>query len=196
MSKAKGIYCLEIGEWFGHMRHKHSVEPALELLSRSPDTIPYIHRDIATESELRFYLSRWVQGQQKGYPLLYLAFHGSPGVIELKKENGRTVEFPIEDLFTLLEGKCRGRIIHFGGCCVIDIHGHTANRYLRQSGAIALTGFSNEVDWTESACFEMLFFNEMQKHRLTAKGMAALGERMKANASGLVKELGFKMRIA
>lgn len=196
MTSVKGLYCLEVGEWFGQMRHKHSVEPALELLARSPNKIRYLHRGIATESEFRFYLNKWVQEQQNGYPLLYLAFHGSRGVIDLKKENGRSVEFPIADLFQLLEGKCRGRIIHFGGCGVIDIHGHTANRYLRQSGALALTGYADEFDWTLSAYFEMLFFNELQNHRMTQKGMINLRDELKKTAVGLVKKLGFRMRIA
>ncbi|MBL9153757.1 MAG: hypothetical protein JNK37_14785 [Verrucomicrobiales bacterium] len=196
MKKPKGVYCLEIGEWFGPMRHNHSVEPALELLARSPGKVPYLHRDIATESEFRFYLSKWTQSQQKGYPLLYLAFHGSPGAIELRKENGRGLSFPIEELFSAVEGGCDRKIIHFGACSTIKIHSRIASRYLRQSGALAITGFSEAVDWTEAACFEMLFFNALQRCHMTPKGMIKLREELKDLAGGLMKHLGFTMRIA
>jgi hypothetical protein len=79
----KGIYCLEVGEWFGGMKKKTSVEPILQLLHDSPLAVPYIHRDIATEVEFRYYLRKWTQSKQKEYPILYLAFHGNPGCIYL-----------------------------------------------------------------------------------------------------------------
>jgi len=54
----KGIYCLEVGEWFDSLKEKTSVEPVLTLLHDSLLSVPYIHRDIATEAELHYYLRK------------------------------------------------------------------------------------------------------------------------------------------
>lgn len=191
----KGVYCLEIGEWFGSMKKRHSVEPILQLLQQSPLQVPYIHRDIATEPELRFYMRKWAQGRHRDYPILYLAFHGSPGCIHLSKENGRALEVSTEDLFQLLSTRCQRRVIHFGACSVLNIHGHTANRYLRESGAVAISGYGVDVDWVNSSIFELLYLTELQRNAFTPAGLRAVRSRVARAAARLGKSLQFKIRI-
>lgn len=195
MKSPKGIYCLEIGEWTSSLKEKTSVEPMLELLRQSPLRVPFIHRDIATEGELRFYLSKWVQGRHRAYPILYLAFHGSPGCIHLNMENGRPTTLSTDDLFCHLEGKCKGRIVHFGACSVLDVHGKTMNRYLAQSGATAISGFKSDIDWTQSAFLELLFLSELQHNQFVRSGIRAVERRVHATASKLGKSLRFRICI-
>jgi len=90
MGKGKGIYCLEIGEWFGTLKKKIAVEPLLELLKESPLEVPYIHGDVSTYDELCYYLRKWIQIKYDDYPILYLAFHGVPGGITISSESGRS----------------------------------------------------------------------------------------------------------
>jgi hypothetical protein len=193
--RRKGIYCLEVGEWFDNMKARTSVEPVLQLLRDSPSRVPYIHRDIATETELRFYLLKWLQGKHRDYPILYLGFHGSPGRIHLRKENGRTTEMDTDDLFAMLTGRCHRRLIHFGSCSVLDLHGHTVNRYLRDSGAIAISGFKHDVDWLESSIFELLYLGELQENEFTRSGVAAVNRRIRTKAAGFCQRLGFSVKI-
>jgi hypothetical protein len=192
---SKGVYCLEIGEWFGSMKKRHSVEPILQLLHQSPLQVPYIHRDIATEPELRFYLRKWIQCRHRGYPILYLAFHGSAGCIHLSKENGRSVQVNTDDIFGLLSDSCRGRIIHFGACSVLNIHGNTVNRYLRLSGAAAISGYGADVDWVNSTLFDLLYLSELQANQFTRPGLRAVRNRVALTASRLGKSLMFNIRI-
>jgi len=191
----KGIYCLETGEWFNSLKEKNSMEPVLTLLHDSPLSVPYIHRDIATEAELRYYLRKWTQSQHKGYPILYLAFHGDPGCIHLRKETGQPTTINTDDLFSLLKGKCHKRIIHFGACSVLDIHGHKVNRYLRESHAAAISGYAYEVDWVASSAFEMIYLAELQENQFTKPGMRAVRGRVRKTAPHLAKALGFRMRV-
>lgn len=196
MKKAKkGIYCLEIGEWFGTMKNKNSVEPILQLLHDSPLAVPFIHRDIATDVEFRYYIRKWTQGGQKDYPILYLAFHGSPGCICLAKENGHSLDYPTDDLFALLHGKCHRRVIHFGGCSVLNMHGHKVNKYLRDSCAVAISGYENDVNWVTSSVFEMLYLAELQGNQFTRPGIKAVRNRVKKIASSLSKTLDFRIKV-
>ncbi len=195
MKKTKGIYCLEVGEWFNSLKKRSSVEPILQLLHESPLAVPYIHRDIATDTELRYYLRKWTQGRHKDYPILYLAFHGNPGCIQVRKENGKAFDYDTDDLFKLLEGKCHRRIIHFGSCSVLNIHGHTVNRYIQESGAASISGYADDVDWVTSSVFEMLYLSLLQHNQFTKPGLKAVRNKLNNMASRLCEDLKFKMRI-
>lgn len=188
----KGIYCLETGEWFTTLKCKNSVEPVLQLLQDSPLSVPYIHRDIATKEELLYYIRKWIQVKHKDYPILYLAFHGSPGYIHL---SGRSKGLSTDDLFNELTGKCHRRVIHFGSCKVLDLHGHTINKYLHHSGAAAISGFARDISWVESTIFDTLFFSELQENQFTKPGLCAVRNRLMKIASDLSKALQFKIII-
>ncbi len=145
--RPKDVYCQEIGDWYGSLKKKNSVESVLQLLHESPLEVPYIYRDIATEEDLSYYINKWTQQRFIDYPILYLACHGSPGRIHLYKANGRDKTITTDDFFELLRGNCHKRIIHFGACKVLDINGNTVNKYLRESGAVAISGYASKVDW-------------------------------------------------
>lgn len=195
MAKPKGIYCLEIGEWYDSLKHRTSVEPALQLLNGSPSKVPYIHRDIATEPELRYYLRKWWQSKHRNYPILYLAFHGEAGRILLKKENGLDSFMEIESLFELLEGRCHRRVIHFGSCSVLKLHGQKINSFLKQTGALAISGFTSNVDWIDSTVFDAIYLSELQENAFTRPGMKAVQNRLKRKAKQLWDDLGFHHKI-
>lgn len=193
--RRKGVYCLEVGEWYRTLKEKCSVEPVLELLKQSPLVVPYIHRDIATQTELLYYLKKWTQEQHRDYPILYLGFHGSPEHIHLFKENGRQEDFSTDKLFDKLKGKCHNRVIHFGACSVLKVHGHKANRYLRDSGAVAISGYGGDVPWVTSAVFEMLYLAELQANQFTKSGLLAVRNRLSKMASQSGTSLGFRMVV-
>jgi hypothetical protein len=194
MSKrTNGIYCLEIGEWFGSLKERNTVEPVLELLWQSPLKVPYIHRDIATRGELIFYLRKWTQHRHSDYPILYLAFHGSAGKIWIAKENGRKIPCSIDDVFAELKGSCHKRLIHFGACAVLGIHGNRIKRSLRQSGAVAISGYARPIGWVESTVLDQLFLSELQSNAFTRTGIQAANRRTRDAARGLYDKLEFRM---
>jgi hypothetical protein len=191
----KGIFCLEVGDWFGNLRNKLSVEPLLEFLHLSAGA-PYIHRNVMTQSELFLYLRKWVQTQHSRYPILYLAFHGEPGAIYVTRESGRKTLLDVADMLDILRGKCRRRIIHFGACGVVGIHGHTMNRYLRETGALAISGYSDpDIDWVHSSVLDLLLFDALQENALTKAGAAAVRRRVQNQSPRICKTLKFRMVI-
>ena len=112
-ARANGVFCLE-GTWERRLDDRTSVLPSLELLERIGH-IRYIHRDVGTSDELYHYLAKWAQRGYHAYSVLYFAFHGVRGGIEV----GRGV-VPLSDLAEKLEGSASGRVIHFGACSVMS----------------------------------------------------------------------------
>ncbi len=192
MKKGKGIFCLEISDWFGTMKKKNTIEPVLELLHHSPLEVPYIHRDVATKEELNFYLKKWTLAEYRSYPILFLAFHGAPGEIFLA-QNNKVIR--INELLKILKERCHRKIIHFGACSVLDLKTNVLKKLLSSFGALAISGYSAEVDWITSTVFEMLFLAELQKNAMTKAGANAVKKRIREIAPRLSKKLGFKMVV-
>jgi len=192
---SKGIFCLEIGDWYGDMKKRETIRPVLELLHYSLLKVPFIYRDVATQSELNHYLNKWTQNKYKGFPILYMAFHGSPGEILVSEESGRSVRVGFDDLLDVLEGACHGKVIHFGACDTLNAHGSVLNRYLRSFDALAISGYKRQVDWIESSVFEMLYLSELQKNAMTKAGVMAVEKRIKEVVPSLARKLGFRMVV-
>jgi hypothetical protein len=193
----KGIFCLE-GEWTGDMRRRYSVEPVLTLVDEHLTDHPnrrHVRRDVATKDELRFYLERWRQRKFRTHPILYLAFHGEPGRIllsDLRKRDSRVTLTWVEEM---LEGRCRGRILHFGACSTLDVHRSRLNTFLKKTGALAMSGYTQDVEWLRSAAFELLVLTEMQYGAPTVGGLHSIGKRILERSGGLAKEMGFFLKV-
>ena len=189
-SDRKGIFCLE-GDWWG-VKDRTSIEPTLRLLETAdPLKVPYFHHDVGTIEEFRFYLRKWTGRQFDDYPILYLAFHGEPGGIAVGEGRNKTVK--LDYLAELLEGACRGRVIHFGSCSTLDVHGHELNSFLRRTGACAVFGFRTDLDWLPSAAFDLLVLGYLQEVSFTRAGMGKFQRRLAGDAPGLQKTLEFRM---
>ncbi len=102
----------------------------------------------------------------------------------------------LRELEERLEGACKKRIIHFGSCGTLDIHGNRVRSFLQRTGALAVCGYKSEVDWMLSAAFEIILFYELQFNALTKAGMAAVRKRVRGQAHNLAKKLKFRMVIA
>lgn len=187
----KGIFCLE-GDWWG-VKDKTSVEPLLRLLETTAGLkVPYVHHDAATHEEFQHYLKKWSGRTFASHPILYLGFHGSAGGIEVGE--GRSSTISLDDLAERLAGACRRRVIHFGSCGTLGVHGRELNGFLNRTGACAVLGYrSDDVDWIKSAAFELLLIGLLQEVSFTKPGMRKLGRLLKEDAPGLRKSLDFRM---
>ena len=187
----KGIFCLE-GHWWG-VTGKTSVEPLLRFLeTHAHYRAPYRHYDVGTREELDFYLKKWRGASFNDFPILYLSFHGDAG--ELYVGEGRDKSLSLEDLADRLDGACKGRVVHLGSCGTVGVHGHRLKRFCTRTGALAVCGFRNEVDWLKSAAFEMLVLGGLQGASfLRTNSMRKFDRDLKQSAPGLYKQLGFRI---
>lgn len=165
--QTKGIFCIE-GLWDPDLRVSSSVVPMLDLLNLNA-LVSYIHMDCATHEEFEFYVGKWVQKRYDGYPILYVASHGSASGLQIGKDH-----YSIDALAELLEGKCDNRFIMFSSCSTLRIDKRALRRFLDKTGALAVCGYRVEVKWLRSTAFELLLFSEIQKNEFSGRGAEAI----------------------
>jgi len=192
----RGVFCLE-GDWWGDLKRPTTVEPMLSLL-RSVDTfrVPYIHRNVATRSEFEHLIGRWAQSRHADYPVLYLAFHGEKGALQVGDQRLKDNRVEFDWFEERLASRCRGRIIYFGSCLTLNIHGNRLNSFVERTGALAVCGYRDEVYWMRSTAFDLLFLAELQHvGRWTPAGITNVDRHLRQLCHGLYDELQFRIAV-
>lgn len=192
---AKGIFCLE-GDWSGRLDRLSTVEPILKLLRRwDPYYVPYAHRDVATREEFDLYIRKWTQRAASMFPILYLAFHGDKSTLYIGDRRRKSNNVTLAELGEMLEGRCANRIIFFGSCETLALHGLSLNAFVRRTGALAVCGYRQKVDWLDSTTFELVALGAIQLHTLTKPGIRAARRRILRSAGALARRLQFRMVV-
>ena len=195
IAKFKGVFCLETDQWFGH-KDRASVEPALQLLERYRK-VPFQHRDVATEQEFRYFLDKYLQPGYNTHPILYLGFHGGRAEdgADAFVEIGDGTQVELEQLEDWIDGRCRGRLVHFGACGVMASNGNRLNRFVRRTKAVGVCGYREDVDWLQSAAFETLAVGRLQDSAFTKSSIQKFDRDLKEMAPGLYANLGFRLVV-
>lgn len=172
-----GIFCLE-GEWDSDLRKRTSVLPVLELLERMGQ-VKSIHRDVSTTAELSHYLGKWAQQRYADYRVLYLATHGDKGLLYWCGKQATT----LEELAELLGDSAQGRYLYLGSCLTL-FDERQAKAFVEATGVAAIMGYRKEVDWLESASFEVVLLAAIANHHGRP---ATLFKRLMQRHSGIAK---------
>ncbi len=194
MASANGVFCIE-ADWFG-LAHPMSMKPVLDLLAGSDARIPFVLRDAATRAEIEFYLRRWLQARYRRYDILWMAIHTRPGELlpgDMRKPEER---LGIDALEGLLQGKCRGRILHFSGCRYFKMPPSRVARFLRTTRALCVSGFTREVPWLEATIFEAYWLTLLSYEARTRKGVREAARLMRREQGPLCARYGFVIRVA
>jgi hypothetical protein len=192
--KSKGVFCLE-GDWWNCAKRSASVEPILALLAAEPYRVPYFHLDVRVREAFDAGVQLWSQRRFCDYPILYLAFHANGQTLIVGDARHPQSGVTLDDLEELLAGKCHKRLIFMGGCLMMQAHGRRLGRFLRTTGALAICGYREVVDWLESTAFELLVLGSMQENALTISGVRAMGQRIRRDGGSLAKRLGFRLVV-
>ena len=192
-----GIYCLETDQWFG-FKDRTSIEPVLRMLELY-QKIDFRHRDVATESEFYYFLQTFLQPGFKNYPILYLGFHGygpeddQDACIELSDGTYIT----LKDLEACIDERYFGGVIHFGSCSVVDADNARLEKFVSNTGAVAVCGYRQDIEWLEAAAFEVLMLGTLfQQSGLTRESMKMFDQELEQLAPGLYKRLGFRLVVS
>jgi hypothetical protein len=194
--RTPGIFCLE-GDWWNDFNQKSTVKPILKLLSQGGNaSVPYVHRDVGTVEEFRYYCRRWAQrGVGRQYPILYLAFHGSPSSLCVGDQRKSDATVSLDELAAILGNQLHGRLVHFGACGTLRTDHRNIQRFLRSTGAIAASGFRQDVDWLYSAVFEVLLFEVFVRRHLSRTGAKAIQRELFDDHASMCRRLDFRFVI-
>lgn len=181
-----GVLCLE-GEWGNSLTDGRSVLPVLELL-QSTESANFVHRRISTTAEFCHQLEKWlvaVEGDDLGsFTTLFIAAHGNEGILCF--DEGEDSEITLDELGEFMNGGARECYVYFGSCGTMSSSDDELQKFRVRSGARAVLGYTEEVDWLTTAAFEALLINEMANSRNGAQ----LFDRLRENYGSTVEKLG------
>ncbi|GIF67708.1 hypothetical protein Ais01nite_57430 [Asanoa ishikariensis] len=182
-----GIFCVE-GQWHRSLTDKSSVLPTLDMLNRLK-RCAYIHKDVATAEELRYFLTRWTEQRYASFRVGHFAMHGEAKQLFV---NDR-IRVGLDEIAETLEGRCEGRRLYFGSCSVLRAPDAILEDFLHTTGAAMLCGYTREVDWVESAAFELVLLD----HLANGERVDAAERTMRSRRwAPLAEHLGFRIMYA
>jgi len=178
-----GVLCIE-GDWEDGLARNLSLIPVLQLV-KSQTNMPFIHRTASTRDEFRRVIEEWTKAKYSKYPILYLGFHGTPGALQIGKEN-----IPICDLHEFA-GKGKNRIIHFGACETLKAPRRELNQFMKSTRFTAICGFRMEVDWLHSSALEIIVLEELTRRKISIPSVTLAHKNIMRRCGPLARELGF-----
>ena len=178
-----GVFSLE-SEWDHNLTNKETVRPLLEVLENSAD-IKFIHRRVATKSELKYFLDLWVQRKYDDYKMLTINTHGDQKRLWLHTE-----EVTLKDLKEWIGERGQERTLYLGGCEILKGSEKDLKKFLRETKLKALIGYTRYVEWIEAAALELLIFQT-----LSYKTPGWARNYLENNYKYLVEKLGMKFII-
>lgn len=96
----------------------------------------------------------------KKYSIIYLAFHGEPNSIHLGKHGKKA---NLEEIANIINGRANGKIVHFGCCSTLDVSQWELRRFLKNTNALAVSGYKKDIDFIRSTALDLLYFQQCQK---------------------------------
>ena len=181
MAKAtySGIYCIE-GVW--PSRCETSARPVIELLGDYHE-IPTVHRVAISADQFKARLQEW-SGVEMSFAILYLWYHGWAGSISPSSYD----EVTLEDMGSILEGCCRNCLIHFGSCAMLSHDPMEVDRFLKRTGAAAVSGYRKDVGWMEPIALELLYLDCLQTTISESGNQRYIDEKIVRRVCGKLKE--------
>ncbi len=181
--KKKHIFCIE-GNWAHSLKDKTSIKSALEFLEHNID-VKTIHKNSSTLDQFQELLNTSMQRTYKQYGIIYLAFHGNPGLLNI----GKRKKITLDEIAEMLNGRAVDKIIHFGSCSTLNINGWDLRRFWKQTGALAISGYKTDIDFVPSTILDIAFFDFCQKYR----SIKSIETNFRKYYNPIAKKLGFKM---
>lgn len=183
--KVHGVYCIESDWW--QAPDVASVRPVMEMLQQwSPFHVPFVHRDVATRDEFEHYLKEWSSAKCNKFPILYIALHGTNGSVSFGDGRKPSNSVGLNEIGESLYGRCHGRVIHFGSCDTVSIHGHTLKKFLRNTGALCVSGYGDSLNWMEASALDLLWFAALQGHAMARNGVVASEKELNRSSKSLM----------
>lgn len=193
-----GVFCIET-VW--DRETNRSCRPLLEMMHGCWG-MDFVCRSAVTKDEFFRHLRTWAASPDGAYPILYLGYHGSSGEIWLDEKEESAVEnrVTVTDICDGIDYWCPDTVIHFGSCGTIDEQ--HAKDLFKQTGVSGVSGYRTDVEWIQSAAFELMYLELLQSiksqdqriTRLNRRRVMACRKMLRSKPYGPMKDhLGFDL---
>ncbi|MDP4201112.1 MAG: hypothetical protein Q8861_00330 [Bacteroidota bacterium] len=185
----KKIFCLET-EWdltkTKKMRDKTSIQPLLTFLEQT-EKIEYVFRNVASRTDLGYYLSHLKYKTYNDFQIVYFAFHGSSKAIDIPFEPNNPLTF--DELAEISNGLLHDKIVHFGSCRTLNTSDQKIREFKESTGAKLVSGYTKTIDFVRSSILDIAYFCELDR----AINLGTIENKMNKRYGELMKDLGFKI---
>ena len=191
----KRILCLET-EWGVNSSKRLHDNASVRSMFEFIESCRYLgasvtYKTVATCEELRYYLSQMPKKMYADYDVIYLAFHGRKGEIQLyeaKEKNTLVHMISLEDLAEMCSPEwLADKTVIFGTCLTLGASEKRICNFMKKSGASFVAGYNKSVDFARSSILDIALITEILMPIPKSK---SIEERMKRRYSGLMDELG------
>ena len=153
----------------------------------------YVHRDCATETELKYYLETEWSTCERG-SILHISAHGYGGGLKLSE--GVFVE--LEQLGAYLESNCDSCLVHFSGCSILDIGERRIGEFMERTRAACVSGYTEDVGWTNrwtpAVPLELIMFSTIGEGiNLNGRAVHEPLEELREDLTKRFRDCGFRM---
>jgi hypothetical protein len=154
--KNSGIFAIE-SIWSEKVdRPFPSVGSVFNVIKENAKDFNYTVLNCNTREEL-FHSLELAKSNSSKFRTLYFASHGHPYGISLSYSNKDKIS--LDELAEALGTDFSLWTIHFGSCSVLNVKDSLIKKFMDRTKIKMLTGYGVDVDWMESASFELLFFS-------------------------------------
>ncbi|GLI57453.1 hypothetical protein PM10SUCC1_29670 [Propionigenium maris DSM 9537] len=192
----KKLFCIE-SDWEESVKKETSILPLLECIKSVYPDFEYIYRTANTKEELKYCLSKFKKLSQpkNDFNVIVFCGHGKTGKITLG--SGKTeVELSLKELAEICEeideDLFKNNLVHFDSCSILKTTNKKLNEFTELTGAKAITGFSEDVDFITSYALEMILFEALLHENSIKK---ALNSVLKKHEDGLCEITHFTQFI-
>lgn len=179
----KNIFCIE-GNWNHNLKDKASIKSALDFLDHNVN-VSHIYRNCSTIEQLEELLLEAVLRRYKKFGIIYLAFHGDAGMLHI----GKRKKAKIQEIAEILDDKAHDKIIHFGSCSTLNVPKREITTFRKKTGALAVSGYSCDIDFMPSTFLDILYFEFCQRYRK----IPPIHRDVKKYYGPMARKLGFQM---
>lgn len=191
----KRILCLEtdwgINNSSRRLVDSATVKPLFDFISNcSYLNFKVTYKTVSTVEELRFLLSQMRKNQNSDFDIVYFAFHGAKGKIQLfeaKDVNTYSRLVSLEELSEMAEGCLSGKKVMFGSCSTLSAAESRINSFMEKTGATMVSGYKKSVDYVRSSILDLALISEIAVSRKQSSDY--LRQQLEKRYSGLMEEL-------
>ncbi len=120
----------------------------------------------------------------KDYEIIYLVMSGEANSICLND-----YYYSLQEIAELLEGRLKGKILHFSNAKILDLDEEEAQYFLDITGAKGISGYGNEFNGIPSSNLDKEFFNLFKED----DNMLAIVEELHQKHYNVCKLLDFRL---